>query len=191
MPHWDPIARSLYYVNINGDNSSLLRYDYDENRVYEATIDGAQTLQFLLPIECTKDRFLVGIGKTAVIAKWDGRSPKATVIRPLFEVNCGTSNVFNDVKTDERGMFYGGTKAIDPCYTDKPASGGFYGYQNGKCLRKFFGNVFISNGLTWVRKTRKFYYVDSCSYDIKEFDYDPKTGDICTFSVLNRVSVFN
>lgn len=187
VPHWNPQTRSLYYVDIHdAENytSKLLRYDYDENRVYSATIDGAQTLLFLLPIECTKDEFLVGIDRTAVIAKWDGRSPKATVIRPLFELDCGKSNViFNDIKTDERGRFYGGSKVVqkeEECTGNSEPIAAFYTYESGKCLRKLFGNVTISNGLTWVRQTNKFYYIDSCSYDIKEFDYNPKTGDICT-----------
>lgn len=193
VPHWDRPSRSLYYIDIHNYNSSLLRYNYDENRVYTATIDGARTLLFLLPIECTKDQFLVGIDRTAVIAKWDGRSPKATVIQPLFELDCGTSNVINDIKTDERGRFFGGTKCVESCDTNDAASGAFYGYENGKCLRTFFDNVFISNGLTWVRKTKKFYYVDSCTYDIKEFDYDPKTGNICMFSVSrgNSIAICN
>lgn len=185
IPHWDWQTKSLYYVDIhdNGDyNSSLLRYDYLENRVYSASVDGARTLLFLLPIACTKDQFLVGIDKTAVIVKWDGKSPKATVLRPLFEVDCGTSDVlFNDVKTDERGRFYGGTKVVvegKPCVSGGEPIASFYSYEKGKCLKKLFGNVTISNGLTWVRTTKKFYYIDSCTYNIMEFDYDRKTGDL-------------
>lgn len=163
-------------------NSSLLRYDYDENRVYSASVEGARTLLFLLPISCTRDLFLVGIDKTAVIVRWDGRSPKATVLRPLFEVGCGSSDVlFNDVKTDERGRFYGGTKINTeggPCSGGEPTAS-FYSYESGGCLKKFFGNVSVSNGLTWVRATNKFYYIDSCTYDIKEFDYNPRNGNIC------------
>ncbi len=117
----------------------------------------------------------------------DGRSPKATVIRPLFELDCGTSNVINDIKTDERGRFYGGTKCVESCDTNSAASGAFYGYESGKCLRTFFENVFISNWLTWVRWSRKFYYVDSCTYDIKEFDYDARTGDICMWFQLIKI----
>lgn len=166
-------------MDISDFNSSLLRYDYDEDRVYTATIDGARTLLFLLPIKCTKDQYLVGIDRKAVIVRWDGRSPKATPLRTLFEVDCGlTSNVINDIKTDARGRFYGGTKSVESCDTNNPPTGSFYGYEKGKCLRKFFENVYISNGLTWVRSTNKFYYVDSCTYDIKEFDYNPKTGDL-------------
>lgn len=179
VPHWDDYTRSLYYIDINGIDSSLLRYDYDENRVYRATVDGAPSLLFLLPIKCTENQFLVGMDRKAVIVKWDGRSPKAVKIRTLFEVDCGTSNVLNDVKIDLFGRFYGGTKSVESCDTNAPPTGAFYEFEEGKCAKKLFGNVFISNGLTWVRKTGKFYYVDSCAYDIIEFDYNPVTGDLC------------
>lgn len=36
-----------------------------------------------------------------------------------------------------------------------------------------------SNGLTWNEKTKKFYYIDSVDLDVKEFDWDPKTGQLC------------
>lgn len=121
----------------------------------------------------------------AVLAQWDGRSQKATIIRPLFELGCGVPNVIiNDVKTDESGRFYGGTRRFDKgkaCFTDGGAIASFYNYESGKCVKKLFDNVTISNGLTWVRKTNKFYYIDSCTYDIKEFDYDPRTGDLCMY----------
>lgn len=171
----------MYYIDIAGNDSSLLRYDYDENRVYQATIDGATTLLFLLPIKCAKNYFLVGINLKAVIAYWDGRSEKATVIRTLFEVDENSSNVINDIKTDSRGRFFGGTKSVESCDTGTPPTGAFYRYHKNKGLEKLFGNVYISNGLTWVHKTKKFYYIDSCTYDVKGFNYDPKTGKLCKY----------
>lgn len=36
-------------------------------------------------------------------------------------------------------------------------------------------------GLTWNVKTNKFYYIDSMDWDIKEFDYDLETRNICKF----------
>lgn len=176
VPHWDAESRSLYYVDIAGTNSSILRYDYDKNRVYVATIDGAENLLFILPINCARDYFLVGIGLKAVIVHWNGRSPNASTVMTLFEFDENPTNVINDIKTDKRGRFYGGTKSVDPC--GGVPTGGFYRYNKRKGLHKFFGNVSISNGLTWVRKTNKFYYADSCTYDIKEFDYNPENGDL-------------
>lgn len=147
--------------------------------MYEAFIAGAPTLLFLLPIKWTENQFLVGIDRKAVIVEWDGRLPTATPIQTLFEVDCGTLNVLNDIKTDSYGRLYFGTKSVESCSTNTPATGAFYTYEEGKCLKKLFGNVFISNGLTWVPQTKKFYYCDSCTYDIQEFDYDPETGRIC------------
>lgn len=170
-------------MDIAGYNSSLLRYDYDENKVYQATIDNAATLLFILPINCAPDLFLVGIDLNAVIVYWNGRSPKATVIWTLFKFDENPSNVINDIKTDEHGRFYGGTKSVESCDTGKAPTGAFYRYHKHKGLQKFFGNVYISNGLTWVRDTNKFYYADSCTYDIKEFDYNPKTGNLCKYSI--------
>ncbi|KAG4066364.1 hypothetical protein HA402_000588 [Bradysia odoriphaga] len=82
--------------------------------------------------------------------------PVVTVTQALFELDCGTSNVINDIKTDEFGRFYGGTKCVESCDTNQQATGAFYGYEKGKCLRKFFENVFISNGLTWQMSTNLF-----------------------------------
>lgn len=47
-------------------------------------------------------------------------------------------------------------------------------------------NIGVSNGLTWNEKTNKFYYIDSVDHDVKEFDYDPATGNICEFSLHKK-----
>lgn len=115
-----------------------------------------------------------------MIAVWDGRSPKACVERVIFTLDVGSKNVINDVKTDEFGRFYCGTKAVPECGQSSYSGqlGGFYRYTRSKGLKEFFKKVYISNGLTWIRPTNKFYYIDSCKYDVIEFDYNPKTGDI-------------
>lgn len=43
------------------------------------------------------------------------------------------------------------------------------------------GKIGVSNGLTWNKDGTKFYYIDSCDLDVKEFDCDPKTGNICKY----------
>lgn len=37
-PHWDIESQSLYYVDIYNNNTSILRYDYAENKTYSALI---------------------------------------------------------------------------------------------------------------------------------------------------------
>lgn len=58
-------------------------------------------------------------------------------------------------------------------------NGSFYKYNSGeKIMDRLIGDVGVSNGLAWNLERKKFYFIDSTSIDIKEFDYDPETGAI-------------
>lgn len=59
------------------------------------------------------------------------------------------------------------------------AAGSFYKHIRGDGEYKLLDNIFISNGLAWNVVTNTFYYIDSGKFDVKQFDWDPKTGDIC------------
>lgn len=37
-PHWDVERQSLYYNDIYGDQFSIHRFDYKENKTYNATV---------------------------------------------------------------------------------------------------------------------------------------------------------
>lgn len=179
VPHWDPETQSLYFINIDGVDSNLNRYDYRSNKIYKAKIDGAPNLLFILPIESRRNQYLVGIQNKAMIVDWNGQSPKAFINGTLFEFGSDPSVGINDVKTDSQGRFYGGSKNVESCSTNEVGQSGFYRYQPSEGKKKLFDGVKISNGLTWVPQTNKFYYIDSCAYDVKEFNYDAKTGAIC------------
>lgn len=106
-PHWDEKTQSLYYVDIYGKGESILRYDYKENKVYSATIDGEQVVSFIIPVANTTDQYAVGIRKRVGIVEWDGVSPKAKLGPIAFEVDEDDNNRFNDAKADPMGRFYG------------------------------------------------------------------------------------
>lgn len=59
------------------------------------------------------------------------------------------------------------------------AAGTFYRYIKGEGVKDLLHNIHVSNGLAWNEKAKKFYFIDSCKLNVKEFDYDPTTGDIC------------
>lgn len=40
-------------------------------------------------------------------------------------------------------------------------------------------NIFISNGMAWDENNNKCYYIDSGKFDVKEYDHDPNTGNLC------------
>jgi sugar lactone lactonase YvrE len=56
--------------------------------------------------------------------------------------------------------------------------GTFYRFTKDEQFVPLKSSVGISNGLAWNEKTNKFYYIDSVDLDVKEFDYDPVTGNL-------------
>lgn len=201
-PHWDAETQSLYYIDIYGTEYSILRYSPAENKTYGATIDGEPVVSFIIPVAGTADEFAVGIGRRVGIVQWDGKSPKGQLVRVALEVEDTAEfkhNRFNDAKTDPSGRLYAGTMRIEDCDLFTHSHGAFYKFAANEPLVKLRDPVRISNGLTWNEKTNKFYFVDSCDLDVKEFDYDPATGNICKLpthcyrklehSTLNLLSV--
>lgn len=114
---------------------------------------------------------------------WDGKSSKAELIRIAGEVekeDIYKTNRFNDAKSDPTGRFYGGTMRLEECGNIfEKRLGSLYKHSKENGFEKIRENIGVSNGLAWNEKNNKMYYIDSCDMDVKEFDYDSKTGDIC------------
>lgn len=187
-PHWDEMSQSLFYNDIYGTEGSILRYDFAENKVYSAKIDGEPVVSFIIPVANTIDQYAVGIGRRVGIVQWDGKSPKAKMGPIAFDVEQHSKyvhNRFNDAKADPVGRFFGGTMRleekgdlfINPCGT-------FYKYTKGEGVKDLLHNIHCSNGLAWNEKAGKFYYIDSCKLNVLEFDYDQKNGEICEYEIF-------
>jgi len=175
-PHWDIATQSLYYVDISF--GKLYRYDYQENKVYKCQIQGENLAGFVVPIEGTSKKFAVGCERRVVVVTWDGVSPTCTVDRTLFEVQGDkkfTHNRFNDGKCDPRGRLFAGTmKYVGDEFEHR--LGELYKYEKGGKVEVVKSDVGISNGLAWNEKTKKFYYIDTTDYEVKEYDYDFEKG---------------
>lgn len=106
-PHWDDTRQSLYYVDIYGKKESILRYDYNENKVYSAKIDLEPVVSFIIPhANNTLDEYAIGIGRRVGIVHWDGVSPKAIVGPIEFQLDEDENNRINDAKADPLGRLY-------------------------------------------------------------------------------------
>lgn len=161
-----------------------------ENKSYGATIDGESYVSFIIPVAGTIDQFAVGLRRRVGVIQWDGKSSKAKLLRIAFEVEQSDEfkdNVLNDGKADPCGRLYTGimgpgstttSKKFDDIFVHRPP-GGFYKYAVNEKVVQLFDTMQISNGMAWNVKTNKFYLIDSCDFDVKEFDYDPFTGDLC------------
>lgn len=182
-PHWDADSQSLYYNDIYGTEFSILRYDLSENKTYGATIDGEPVVSFIIPVAGTTDQFAVGIGRRVGIVQWDGKSPKGKLLRIALEVEHADEfkeNRFNDAKADPTGRLYAGTMRKEDCGDlFKLSHGALYTFAANESVTTLRDPVRISNGLAWNEKKNKFYFIDSCDLNVKEFNYDPATGSIC------------
>lgn len=175
---------------MGGVELPLKRYCSRENKVYEARIkDRSGRTSFMIPLKCKKSKrknlFAVSVNLTMEIIKWDGHSAEAHVVRDEIDFETGkyfSSNGFNEAKADPCGRFFGGTIRSSRCNKDSNvANASFYRYTPREGLTRLLTDVAISNGLDWDKKRKKFYYMDSCSFDIKVYDWDRKTGFICMF----------
>lgn len=186
--HWDEYTQSLYYNDIDG---VIFRYDYQENKVYSATIDGESTIGFIIPVANTTktselDEYALGLGRRVGIVHWDGLSNKAIIGPIAFEVEREKdNNRFNAAKADPVGRFYGGTMRSEKVAgIFEVADGSLYKYIKGDGVYEILNNIFISNGLAWNEEDNKVFYIDSGKFDVKEYDWDPSTGDFCECAVI-------
>lgn len=111
-PHWDETHQSLFYNDIYGNGSSILRYDFNENKVYSATIDLEPVVSFIIPhANSTLDEYAIGIGRRVGVVHWDGKSSKAILGQIAFELDEDGKNRINDAKADPLGRLYCKLKA--------------------------------------------------------------------------------
>lgn len=175
-PHWDIATQNLYFVDINA--GLLMRYDYEQNKIYRSKIEGESLASFVIPVEGFSKKFAVGCGRRVLIVNWDGISTTAKVDRVLFEVQPGdqfSGNRLNDGKCDPMGRLFAGTmRYIGDEFKER--LGELYKYSAGGKVELVKSDVGISNGLAWNEKTKKFYYIDTTDYEVKEYDYDFETG---------------
>lgn len=133
-----------------------------------------------------KNQFAVGIERSIEICDWDGVSDVATINRTIINVEPSdfySTNSFNDGKADPNGRLWAGTERSLFCQDNEThANASLYSYSKYEGLRRYRTDVCSSNGLIWNEKKHLFYYIDSCKFDIKEYDWDPTTGEIRKYS---------
>lgn len=186
-PHWVSSTQNLYFCDII--ESTIFRYDYNADKCYKANIEGeiGTKVGFIVPVEGKPNQFVVGLGPRFVLIQWDGISPLAKRVKVLVEVDQDVKVTrFNDGKVDPHGRIYAGTMMSEE-HGDIFAArkGTFYRFvaKTGKCV-PLKSKICISNGLAWDESKKRFYYIDSGDLEVKEYDYNPDTGDITNERVL-------
>lgn len=135
---------------------------------------------------------MLGTGTKLSLISWDGKSTQARFLKTVAALESEDDGLqFNDGKVDNQGRLYTGTMlAMGQGDVFDAKVGAFYRY-DGIVGGRFYeqkNGIGISNGITWDENANKMYYIDSSTFDVKQFDVDGK-GDLLNEKVLLRFSV--
>jgi len=83
-------------------------------------------------------------------------------------------NRFNEGKCDPEGRFWAGTMT----HGFDEGKGSLYRVDKDKTVTKQIPGVTISNGLAWTADGQTLYYVDTPTWQVAAFRYDPASGAI-------------
>ncbi|KAK5647803.1 hypothetical protein RI129_002695 [Pyrocoelia pectoralis] len=183
-PVWDHRTGLLYFVDVF--EGRILSYDYITNELYAAHLHGNTTP--IIPSVKDFHLFIIGIERSLYAIKWDGKGhieakKNLTTVSQQFP----TSRI-NDGKADPMGRIWFGTMGFEGPTGVTPDEGVLYlasKYSIHDPL-PVIHPVNISNGLAWNKALNKFYYIDTLTFTVKEYDYNNHNGNI-----RNPIVVFN
>lgn len=163
-PVWDSDAERLYWVDIRG--RAIHRYDPATGA--DGVCSVPDEVGVVVPIAGSSD-LLAALGRDIVVLSgaFDGSLPPR--LERIATLPTGTRA--NDGACDPAGRFLVGTLAPD---TERAC--GLYRIDGRDRVTTLIEEVNLSNGLDWSPDGRTFYYVDTPTYRVDAFDYDPATA---------------
>lgn len=170
-PHWDSETNSLYFADVFG--KLLVRYSYEENKIYPTSVNGLDLAGFFIPTEKQTDLFLVGANDSAVIVEWDGRSTTASAVCTLFSIPAG----INSALVGPTGDIYVGS--YGPKFCSEKADFSLYDYTSNGRLITVSDDFVATVGLAIDAKLGILYQLDGCTRAITAFPWNPFNGRLC------------
>lgn len=176
-PHWDHRSQKLYFVDISEQKICRLDPVILELR---CTFVENGPVGFAIPIDDAPGQFIAGAGRDFVRVSWNGeRNTTKVPVEILVTVDQDhEGNRWNDGKVDSAGRFWGGTIGPEVNEAVKPNQATFYRIDKDLKPKVELRPVTNSNGLAWNLQDNKFYYIDTPTLQIAEYDYEPITGTI-------------
>lgn len=182
-PVWDGRKDILYYVDIHSGN--LHSYEYCSGKTNFINLEGDVTL---VAPTVNPDVLIVAVNRSVLAIEWDGKKNlgKQRILTTVSEQF--PKSRFNDGKSDKHGRLWFGTMGFEDSSGVEPDQGILYKIteDNLNSPESVIAPVNISNGLCWNKKNNKFYYIDTPTKKVVEYDYDEHDG-----SIYNKKVVFN
>lgn len=162
---WSPVENLLIWVDINGQ--AVHRFDHHTGQPvglwrYPDMVGNA--------VPRAVGGLALGLGPS--VALTDQAGAIETVIELPGEPE---SNRTNDGAVDPRGRLFQGTMS----HAEPGAPVASLYRVDGDCTaRRVLSGVMISNGIGWSPDQSTMYYIDTLTFRVDRFDYDPDSGEI-------------
>ena len=162
---WSPVENLLVWVDIPGQ--AVHRFDHDSSQPvgswrYSDTVSNAAPR--------AGGGLALGLGNS--VALTDRVGAIETVIELPSEPE---SNRTNDGAVDPGGRLFQGTMShVEP---GAPVAA-LHRVDPDGTARRVVDGVMISNGIGWSPDLSTMYYIDTLTFRVDRFDYDPDTGEV-------------
>ncbi len=132
-------------------------------------------------VPCTDGRWLLAQHNTLSLYDWS--TGKRTLLPSTHLPAIGPRHRFNDGKADAHGRLWLGSLSLDSA----PAECALFVVEPNSAAppRAALTGVTLSNGLGWSPDGRTFYYIDTPTLRVDQFEFDPVSG------ALNRRRPFH
>ena len=97
---------------------------------------------------------------------------------PLYDTEKYQLHRCNDMKVGPDGRIYVGTLSEKKCGISDRVDGKLYSIDKDGNVRELLDGICVSNGMAWSGDGKRYYYTDSETKIIKEYDFDKESGDI-------------
>ncbi|HEX6664499.1 MAG TPA: SMP-30/gluconolactonase/LRE family protein [Gaiellaceae bacterium] len=158
-PRWDAATRRLLWVDIEGRELHILERGKDRAIRFEARVSAAAP--------ATGGEVLLALADRLALV-----DPGDESVRTLVRFPHGPALRANDGACDAAGRFWIGTMGLEVT----PGAGALYRYDG--TLQRMLDRVTLSNGIGWPRDDTRMYYVDSATYRVDVFDFEPASGSL-------------
>lgn len=154
---------NIMWVDIIG--KKILTRDLASGITSEKLFD--EEVGFALPGEDAG--VVIGLASGAKFVTTDGREFNLPSWRQITPDAPGIPVRWNDAKISPHLQLYAGTMAFDAT----AGAGGLYRINStGQNIDELISKVSISNGLDWSPDSKKFYYIDTLTYSVTQYDHD-------------------
>lgn len=172
--YYDEETNSIFYADQFDPEAKVCRYDIRLFKTFCAEIIDQSYAAGIIPLEGSKNQFVVGLRSSLAIVLWDGISKTATVIETLFTLPADVTNFMDTVQVDPNGRVlfgpYGGK------IVGSRADNIFYSFTRSEGVRELYSGYQSCFGVAFDNNNNKAFFIDSAGFVIYQFDYSQESG---------------